>query len=236
MAKKLSSQDRTEKFANLLYGVAFFNIFSKKELSDIVSKSDQIDMLDFQPGEKIFTQDEYDRNFFILMRGSVELRKESAEPEKKPFGSIKKGEVFGEMVITDPAQPRKASAYVSGKIPAVLAKVNAMLVENSPPDIKVKFLKKFLDLILDRINLDDRKLHYLQEIISFARKNGAPEDDEFFAYCLETAINARNNITQHIKYTDYLISSRIDPGKSDPFLLELLGTANKELDDSYPCT
>ncbi len=231
-----STQKYITKFANLLYGVAFFNIFSIEELIEIVRETKFITMQDMKNGTKIFSEGEYDRNFFILMRGKIDLRKKMEKSGEESVGTINKGEVFGELVITDPAQPRRASAYVAGKDGAVLAKINAMLVDNAISLLRMKFLKKFLDLILNRINKDARKIFYLQKIITFAGENNSLEQDDFFLYSIETAISERNRITQYIKYTDYLVSMQLDPEKSESFIRDLLERANRELDNSLCST
>jgi len=228
------TQVRTTKFANLLFGVAFFNIFTEKELMGIVEDSKLMTMVDFQRGMKIFNQDEYDRNFFILMRGGVELRrKDGTEEKERCVSTIKKGEVFGEMVITDPTSPRRSSAYVSGGEDVIVARVNAMLVDNSPPVLRVKFLKKFLDLLIDRLPNTEKAPDYFEKIITFAEENGTTQLDEFFVYCTETAISERNKLTQLIKYTDYLVATQLNPENCEEILRGLLEQANQELDETY---
>jgi len=190
----------------------------------------------FRTGKKIFAEGVVDQNFYINLRGKIEIRKRVGTMKKKSVGFISRGEVFGEMAVTNPAKPRRASAYVASKDPAIACEVDATLLDSIPQEIRAKFLKKFLDLILNRIDVDARKKYYYEDIIDFAQHNGMPEPNPFFKYSIESAVSEKNKITQLTKYTDFLIAKKLSPEKSNPFLQSLLVSANKELNDIFQVT
>ena len=236
MIKTSLSPERIETFANLLYGVAFFNIFSLDDLIAIVSESRLMKWKKFGKGKRIFKEGAFDQHFYIILRGKVEVKKKVAQIQKKSVGFIKKGEVFGEMVVTNPAKPRRASAYVTDKEPVIVCEIDGTIVDTVEPKMRAKFLKKFLDLILNRIDVNARKTYYYEDLIEYALTQNVPEKNPFFQYTVDTAINEKNRITQLIKYTDFLVAEKLDPEKSNSILRSMLESANRELDEIYHVT
>ncbi|MCK5545531.1 MAG: cyclic nucleotide-binding domain-containing protein [Desulfobulbaceae bacterium] len=236
MKEAVLTQEAATKFANLLYGVAFFNIFTLEELISIVSEARLMKWKRFVSGARVFEEGVFDQHFYIILRGKIEVRKKVGSIKETSVGTINRGEVFGELVVTDPSKPRRASAYVVSKNPLIVCEIDGTLVDTVPIDLRVKFLKKFLDLILQRIDVDARKIYYYQDIIEYAAENGMPGKNRYFMYSIETAINEKNRITQLIKYTDFLIARKLDFEKSNSLLRSHLNSANRELDEIFCVT
>lgn len=223
--------ERLKKFAQLLYGVLFFNIFSIEELYAIVSEERMIKWKRFAKGHQIFRAGTYDQHFYIIIQGTVAITRPDGDANEKAVGQLSKGEVLGEMVVCSPGSQRRASAYCIEEV--ILCEIDATLVETVPENMRVKFLKKFLDLILDRFTQEDTVFPYYKKIIAFAEEKNGSMDSEYFMYSLESAANTQNHITQYIKYTDFLITRKIPPADACAFLKTMLPASIEELNLSF---
>lgn len=218
-----------KKLVEVLYGILFFNIFSEEELRTILKESRLIKWKKIARGARIFTEGSFDQHFYVIISGMVDIRKNKGNRQAITVGNIRRGEILGEMVVCDPEKPRKASAYASEDEDTVVCEIDATLIQTVPEDIRKKFLKKFLDLIIARFRQIESGLKYYDEII---KNNDVTVADDFFKYTLETAVNVQNRLTQLIKYTDFLIARKLDSATSIPMLLKLIVNAKNELDQS----
>ena len=226
-----------KKLIEVLYGVLFFNIFSEEELCTVLRESSLIKWKKFGKGTKVFSEGSYDGHFYAVIHGEIHIIHGSAGKQKDSrkdsrVGKIGKGGVFGEMVVCDPEKPRRASAYVSDEEDAILCEVDAALIDTVPEHIKVKFCKKVLDLILGRFKDNGPKFNYYEAIVKYLEENEISSRDDFFTYAVETAISEQNRLTQFIKYTDFLVAKKLDPGKGHELLRDLISRAKDELDQS----
>ncbi len=229
MAQNQQSNDHVTRFAQLLYGVLFFNIFTQDELCDIVREERLIKWKKFEKGSLIFQEGTYDQHFYVVIQGTILIMKADGG-ENVHVGALHSGEILGEMVVCDPEKPRRASAYVSHESDAVMCEIDGTLIDTVAPQLQVKFLKKFLDLVLGRFERDDGKEAYYDDIVNYARENKIEVENDFVSYAMETSVNSRTRLTQLIKYTDYLVSSKIDPESGCMLLRRLLMPATEELD------
>lgn len=230
------ANDKINKFAQVLYGVLFFNIFSLQELRDIVGEERLIKWKRFNKGDLIFKEGAFDQHFYIVIQGNIEIRKAGGEHKNGARGMIQTGEVFGELVVCDPEKPRRASAYVTGNEAAVVCEIDATLITKVPDNIKAKFMKKFLDLVVGRLNRQEARVQYYDDVLHYAKECRLAGDDEYFTYAMETAVNDQNRLTQFIKYTDFLISKKISPENACALLERLLFQATQELEENFQAT
>jgi len=230
------TNDKINKFAQVLYGVLFFNIFSREELYEIVSEERLIKWKKFNKGDTIFKEGSFDQHFYIIIQGHIEIRKKNEQPKEATLGRIQTGEVFGELIVCDPEKPRHASAYVTGADAALVCEIDATLITKVPDNIKAKFMKKFMDLVVGKLNMQETKIQYYDDIIHYAKECSLVGDDEYFTYAMETAVSDQNRLTQFIKYTDFLISKKIAPDNGCALLERLLFQATQELEESYQAT
>ncbi len=224
--------EKLKKFVQLLYGVLFFNIFSVEELSAIISEDRLIKWKKFDPGKAVFAQGVFDQHFYVIIQGSVELRKKRDDTEIT-VGVLHKGDVFGELVVCDPGQPRRASAYVSGAGTAILCEFDGTLITTVPEVMQAKFYKKFLDLVVNRLEDEKSRQVYYEELIAYVHNNNISASDDYFSYTLETAVSDRNRLTQFIKYSDYLVSKKIPADAAIGMLQKLLKQATAQLSRSF---
>jgi len=230
------SDKKARQFAQVLYGVLFFNIFTMEELCAIVQEEQLIRWKKCERRSIIFEQGACDTSFYIVIQGAIDIRKTAGAGKEQTVGTINKGEVLGEMVVCNPETPRRASAFVTADESAILCEIDASLLRSVPQSIKVKFLKKFLDLIIERLKLQDEVFQYYEEIILHAETETGIEADEYFTYAVQTAANDKNRLTQFIKYTDFLIAKKISPANGIPLLEKLMRLANTNLDRSFHTT
>lgn len=228
-----------KKIIDVLYGILFFNIFTIEELSTILREARLIKWKKFGKGSKIFSEGSYDQHFYVIIHGYVSITpgiNETGQAKGNSNGSgfdrLGKGDVFGEMVVCDPEQPRKSSACVSDEEDAILCEIDGTLIETVPPYIRMKFLKKFFDLILGRFRESKPRIKYYEDIVRYVEEKKIATQNDFFAYTLETAISEQNRLTQFIKYTDFIVAKKIDPEKGSQLLRELIVNAKDELDKS----
>jgi len=222
--------DKAHTFAQVLYGVLFFNIFSRQELYDLVRAERLIKWKKFNRGDTIFSQGSFDQHFYIVIQGKVDLRSKNSEGREVVRATKQPGDVFGEQVVCDPESPRRTSACVSGSEPAVICEIDATLVMTVGDALKVKFLKKFLDLVVEQIQDPAVRLQYYQDVLHYADECNLAERDEYFAYTVETAVSEKNRLTQFVKYTDFLITRKIPPENGCTLLERLLFQAAQEIE------
>ncbi len=228
--------EKTKKLAEHLYQVLFFNIFSIDDLCSILKEERLIKWKKFAIGKHVFKQGDFDQHFYIVIRGTINIRKTGANGKEVHMGTIKPGEVLGEMVVIDPAKARRAGAVVSGEEEAFLCEFDGTLMEKVSAPIRTKFLKKFLDLIVDRFDAPESKLPYYQTLVEWVGKQGIVPLSEYFSYSIETAVSVQNRLTQYIKYTDYLIARKVDPAAGYDLLKGEIIRAIASLDKTFEPT
>ena len=218
-----------QKFEQVLQSVLFFNTFSTAELSAIVAEERLIKWKKYNKGSAIFKEGTFDQHFYIIIQGKVEIIKADSKYHAKVVGTLQQGDILGEMVVCLPEGARTATAQVCGNEEAIICEIDATLIDTVAAPIKAKLLKKFLDLILERLKTAERDLSFYQSIIDYAAKKKLAAIDEFFLYSVETAINDNNRFTQYIKYTDFLITRLIPPEQAASLLRNLLIQATEKL-------
>lgn len=95
-----------EQVTSRLRDVALFQGLGTSDLAEILRISETIRV---DGGEYIFEEGERGDHFFIIVHGSVELRKTSGG-ERKRLAVLRAGQAFGEMALLNQT-PRSASAY-----------------------------------------------------------------------------------------------------------------------------
>ena len=95
-----------EQVTSRLRDVALFQGLGTSDLAEILRISETIRV---DGGEYIFEEGERGDHFFIIVHGSVELRKASGG-ERKRLAVLREGQAFGEMALLNQT-PRSASAY-----------------------------------------------------------------------------------------------------------------------------
>jgi hypothetical protein len=223
------NDEKVKRFANVLHSVLFFNTFTIEELYAIGSEERFIKWKILQKNSILFSQGTFDQHFYIVFQGKIDIFGSDSTHKDIYLDTFQKGGFFGELAVTAPGKPRRASARVSGDGDVILCEIDCTLISTAPTPLRVKFLKKFLDLILERLQPTDRDLRFHQEIIRYATENNLTQSDEFFQYTVETAVNDNNRLTQYIKYTDFLLNRKIPAQQSNDLLQTLITKADQKL-------
>lgn len=98
-----------EQISSKLREVALFKGLGEADLREILRISESIRV---DGGEYVFEEGERGDHFFIIVRGSIELRKASGG-EQRRLAVLRAGQAFGEMALLNQT-PRSASAYALG--------------------------------------------------------------------------------------------------------------------------
>jgi CRP-like cAMP-binding protein len=117
----------------------------------------------YNEGASIFREGDEGEEMFILIQGTVEIRKSTGPSSSKVLTTLQKGDIFGEMAIIE-RQPRSATAMAVQPV-RVLA-LNARLYDSmltSNPD----FARKMNRVLSERIRRADA---IIQSILSTNRQ------------------------------------------------------------------
>ncbi len=139
--EKIASVERSSALKKL----HFFKDFSEGELTEILLKSQ---WLEFQPEDPIITDGEIDDCFYIIVIGSVEVRKNN-----KPLAALKQGDCFGEMAYLGKT---KRTADIVALNRTILIKLNAAIMDKTSIITQNKFYKIFSTTLIKRLNIVNR--------------------------------------------------------------------------------
>ncbi len=133
----LHSQERF----NAVRQLDFFSDFADAEIWEILRATL---WQDYQPGEEIITEGEVDDAFYVIVSGSVLVRKGS-----KSIAILRRGDCFGEMGYITKTK-RTATILVTSLVS--IMKINATLVEQLSKDTQLRFHRVFLRTLVDRLS------------------------------------------------------------------------------------
>jgi len=125
----------------------FFNNFSDEEIDEIISASS---MMTFQPGQAIIQEGAIENAFYILAKGSAEVRKGG-----KVLHVLDKGDCFGEIGFLTTA---KRTATVTATTQVLVLKSNASLMDQLSQDCQLRFYKVFTETLIYRLTITSAKL------------------------------------------------------------------------------
>jgi len=126
-------------FANILEGVAFFQVFTPEEMNILLSVGKWSKAA---PLEKIVHQGERDMRMYVLIQGQAEVIYHD-----KIIEVIKSGQIFGEIGLM--GKPR--IAHVESKSECLLIAFEANDLNNLPLELQVKFLRRVLESVFERL-------------------------------------------------------------------------------------
>jgi CRP-like cAMP-binding protein len=127
------SKESEDRLAKMIGKVSLFSELSSKQLKSIAKSGTE---RKFDTGDAIVREGETGVGFYLILDGSVEVRK-----KKKVLSRLSSGDVFGEMGLIDD-QPR--SADVVALSPTVTFGLSAWSftgIVTGNPDIALKMMK-----------------------------------------------------------------------------------------------
>jgi len=118
----------------------------------------------FGHDEYIFKEGEEDHNFYIVMKGQVEISKKTSDGNEKVIAELKAGEILGEGVLSGVViKPASAKAISDVELLALSKEdFDDLLAKDS--EAGLDFLLSVLGTLNDRINSTNIKLLALYEI------------------------------------------------------------------------
>jgi len=99
---------------------------------------------EYDGGDRIISEGEFEDSFYIILSGSVEVHKGDNR-----VGTLHAGDCFGEMGYLAKAK-RTATIIAVAKVS--LLKVNATLMEQASITCQLRFSKVFLRTLIDRLS------------------------------------------------------------------------------------
>jgi CRP/FNR family cyclic AMP-dependent transcriptional regulator len=110
---------------DLIKGVPLFALCSKKELGEIASLADEIDL---PAGKTLIRQGDRGREFFVLLEGDAEVSRDG-----EPIDTMHAGDFFGEIALVSNV-PRTATVTAATPVRALVVTDRDFrtLLEHSP--------------------------------------------------------------------------------------------------------
>ena len=123
----------------LLKGVPLFARCSKKELAEIATIADEIDLPE---GKQLTREGGRGREFFILLEGNAEVRR-----KKRKVGTLGPGDFLGEIALVTKV-PRTATVTTASPVRVLVVSEQNFrrLLENSP-DVQIEVLEALAERV-----------------------------------------------------------------------------------------
>lgn len=172
----------------------------------------------FGPGDLIFKENEQGSEMYVIIQGSVEIRKSTGSSSSKTLTTLQKGDIFGEMAIIE-KKPRSASAIALE--PAKLLVLNEKLYDSmvvSNPD----FARKMNRVLSERIRKSNAIIQQLMTtnrlkqlwtgLMEFARERGVSSIKGSRVNVAEFTLWASEHVGMSEKDVDALLAVLIKRG------------------------
>jgi serine/threonine-protein kinase len=131
-----------------LRSLRFFDAFSDEEINEILNASQ---LLSYTPGTEIVREGELDSAFYLIARGSAEVRKGSTL-----IDTLTKGDCFGEIGFLTSTR-RTATVTAAG--PVLALRVSSTLLDQVSNECQLRFYKIFTQTLIYRLSLTNAKLN-----------------------------------------------------------------------------
>lgn len=138
----------TEKF-DTLRSLSFFRNFSDVELWEVLRISQWHKVAQ---GERIITEGDAGRHFYILAQGTVKILKQRAL-----LGLVQKGECFGEMAHLSEAEARRTTDVVS-QTDVILIEIDPDVLVKSTQGCRYQFGEAFLRMLAKRLAVANTRI------------------------------------------------------------------------------
>jgi serine/threonine protein kinase len=142
LKNETGKKDKPEDIVDYVRDVKFFSNFTREQVADILQASNVIRVAE---NTVMVNEGDIDDSFYIILSGRAVVRKNNSY-----IATIDRGECFGEMAYLS-GDPRTAT--VIADTDCILLKISAMLLDKSPPDIQLLFLKRFALTLLRRLSV-----------------------------------------------------------------------------------
>ncbi len=155
MTPEVNVSDENKRKISVLKGIPFFQPFTEEELALLLRESQ---WLKCNSGDKVFSEGDTDSAFYVVLAGSVAVRKKGAGLFN--LGTLGKGDCFGEMsVIT--GEPRSAEIIANQE--TYIIKIDGKTLDTESDNcliksIQLKFYRIFARILSSRLGTANNQL------------------------------------------------------------------------------
>jgi CRP-like cAMP-binding protein len=129
---------------------------------DVIIIGRYLSLHTYEPGQYIFRQGERQHYMAFIVRGQVDILKESQNLLEKIVVSLSAGTHFGEMAFID-EEPRSASAVARQRTELlVISRKNFDEIVVDHPQVAIKMLKEVARMISRRLRMTTGQMVYLR--------------------------------------------------------------------------
>lgn len=130
---------RKDAKLELLKGVPLFARCTKKELAEIATIADEIDLAE---GKQLTKEGGRGREFFVLVEGSADVKR-----KRKKIGTLGPGDFLGEIALVTKT-PRTATVTTTSPVRAlVVSEQNFRRLLARSPDVQIKVLEALAERV-----------------------------------------------------------------------------------------
>jgi CRP/FNR family transcriptional regulator, cyclic AMP receptor protein len=130
---------RKDAKLELLKGVPLFARCTKKELAEIATIADEIDLVE---GKQLTKEGGRGREFFVLVEGRADVKR-----KRKTIGTLGPGDFLGEIALVTKA-PRTATVTTTSPVRAlVVSEQNFRRLLERSPDVQIKVLEALAERV-----------------------------------------------------------------------------------------
>ena len=151
--EKIDTRDALRDRFDSLNRLGFFKGFNDAEIWSLVRASNW----DSYPPDKIIIQEgDSDNSFYIILAGQVSIAKNNQIIE-----TLKEGDCFGEMGFLGKTE---RTATVTAKTDVSLIRVNKATLDRADETTQLRFLKVFVDIVIERLKQTTSILTQLRQL------------------------------------------------------------------------
>jgi len=151
--EKIETQDDLKEKFESLQGLGFFKGFNDAEIWSLVRASNWDS---YPPGKTIIKEGESDNSFYIILAGQVGIEKNG-----QSLDTLKEGDCFGEMGFLSSTE---RTATITAKTDVSLIRVNKSTLDRADETTQLRFLKVFVDTVIDRFKQTTSILANIKQI------------------------------------------------------------------------
>ncbi|MBI4690849.1 MAG: cyclic nucleotide-binding domain-containing protein [Nitrospirae bacterium] len=125
----------------------FFKNFFDSEIIEVINSSE---WLEYRAGQKLIEEGELADSFYVIIEGEVEVKKGA-----RTLAILRDGDCFGEMAYFTKTKRTASIVPISG---IILLKITSTLLEKSSVNCQLKFMKIFLNTLIERLSAASSEL------------------------------------------------------------------------------
>jgi len=150
---KVETEDALRDKFDVLSKLGFFKGFVDADIWEIVRASN---WTSYAPDETVIKEGDSDHSFYIILSGVVTIEKDGHH-----LDTLKEGDCFGEMGFLAKTE---RTASVVAKTDVSLIKLNSSTLDRADEDTQLRFLKVFVETVIERLKQTTSVLTQLKQI------------------------------------------------------------------------